>query len=55
MATIEECIQKLSNFVEAYREIDEIDINPLMVGRDKDDFKALDVRISLRPLPLAAR
>jgi acyl-CoA synthetase (NDP forming) len=51
MSTIEDCIQKLSSFVETYKEIDELDLNPLMVGKEKGDFRALDVRMTLRPLP----
>ncbi|MHC4778608.1 MAG: acetate--CoA ligase family protein, partial [Planctomycetota bacterium] len=51
LSTIEDCIQMLSTFVEAFKEVDELDVNPLMVGRKRGDFRALDVRLSLRPLP----
>jgi hypothetical protein len=37
--------------VEAFKEIDELDVNPLIVGRDPASARALDVRVSLRPLP----
>ncbi|MHC4597543.1 MAG: acetate--CoA ligase family protein [Planctomycetota bacterium] len=49
--TIEESIQRLSNLVENHKEIAELDMNPLVVGREKGNLCALDVRISLRPLP----
>jgi acyl-CoA synthetase (NDP forming) len=50
LPTIEECIQRLSRLVETYREIDELDVNPMIVGREAGDATALDVRIALRPL-----
>jgi acyl-CoA synthetase (NDP forming) len=50
LPTIEECIQRLSRLVEACREIDELDVNPMIVGREAGDATALDVRIALRPL-----
>jgi acyl-CoA synthetase (NDP forming) len=51
LGILEEYIQRLSDLVMKYRQIDELDVNPLMVGRDPSSARALDVRISLRPLP----
>ncbi len=47
---IKEAIMRISRLVEHFKEIEEIDINPLVVFEDRGKCRALDVRIAVRAL-----
>ena len=44
---LSECIQRLSQLVTDFKEIKELDMNPVLVMEDGDGCKILDVRIGI--------
>ena len=44
-----QCLGRLSQLIEDFPEISEIDINPLVVTENAKDFRILDARIMFSP------
>jgi len=44
---LSECIQRLSQLVTDFKEIKELDMNPVLVMEDGEGCKILDVRIGI--------
>ncbi|HCJ45686.1 MAG TPA: hypothetical protein DHV33_02105 [Candidatus Moranbacteria bacterium] len=47
MRTLKELLMRLAEFALAFPEVEELDINPLLVFSDKENFRVLDARIRL--------
>ncbi|OIQ01685.1 MAG: hypothetical protein AUK58_04145 [Candidatus Moranbacteria bacterium CG2_30_41_165] len=47
MRTLKELLMRLAEFALAFPEVEELDINPLLIFSDKENFRVLDARIRL--------
>jgi acetyltransferase len=51
LGKLAEVLERFSQLVEDFPQLAEMDINPLMVFPDGEDFRAVDIRVRLAESP----